>query len=117
ASRYLRLEGRCDTGIADRQQGLEVSLVAVDDQLAGRQRVEGGCHAVSSTNRARSMPAIRASASTRSMLVMSGACRARSVQRSRQARSKDRQASLSRAAMRATSVSDADMAGSASHPP
>ena len=51
------------------------------------------------------------------MLVRSGACRARSVQRARQARSKERQSSSPRAEMRATRASDADMAGSASHPP
>ena len=47
------------------------------------------------------------------MPVRSGARRARSVQQPRQVRSKDRQASSPRAAMRATRASDADMAGSA----
>ena len=64
-------------------------------------------------NRARSAAAIWASASTRSMPVRSGARWARPVQRPRQVRSKDRQASSPRAAMRATRASEADMAGSA----
>ena len=114
---YLVIQGSGDARVTHGEQGLEVSPVAVDDQVAGRQGIERGGHAASSANRVRSIPAIRASARTRSMLASSGACRARSAQRGRQPRSKTRQASLPRAAIRATSAREADIAGNASHPP
>ena len=118
APRYLVIQGSGDAGITHGEQGFEVPPVAARRSGCWSPRdrtlvvmplpLRIGCAP---------SPAIRASARTRSMLASSGACRARSAQRGRQPRSKARQASLPRAAIRATSAREADIAGSASHPP
>gem|GEM_PF-5139442 len=80
AAADLLLQGVGESAVAQRQQGAQVAAVAVTDQGADADGVQGGGHAVGSLNsRARSVPARVSSARTRSTAARSGAAAASSA--------------------------------------